>query len=216
MAALLGIVDSYAQERAKSDVYFFPSLTDNTVQFKKELDRETEETSMKDEDKCLDFPFGDRTYPELKSIVSIGSRTGLPFPYKPLERDESYGSLASAISYSREEVINHLERISDILAEVKEEFDDKENRQIFFFEVKEHLVKLWEIEFPGNKYFQQSISLLEDSLFYTKSEDLSTDQVDGFMDVIEICRKIDISIDDARICGRILRSKKIATLPILK
>ena len=216
MAALQYNIDSYVQERAKSDYYLISSLTDATMQFKKGLDVEPEETSTKIKVKGLDSPLEDRTYPELMSVVAQGSRTGLPLPEKSLEKDESYGSLASATWYSREKAIDHLKCILDLFTELKKEFGDEENRQIFFFEVKNHLSELWELEFPGNEYFLQVISLLEDSLVYTRSEDLLMEKVDGIMDVIEICRRIDISIDDARICGRILRSKKIATLPILK
>lgn len=216
MAAQISIYDTTSLKEKKSSDYIISSFTNSAWQLKKELGEESDETKRKEEVECLDFPFGNLTYPEIKSIALIGSKTGLSLQDKSLEREESYDSLASAVPYSKEEVSDHLKCISDLLTEVKKEFNDKENRQIFFFEVKEHLGNIWEIEFLGNEYFLQAVSLIEDSLFYIRSEDLSMEQVDGLMDVIEICKKIDMSIDDVRICGRILRSKKIATLPTLR
>ena len=114
-----------------------------------------------------------------------------------------------------EKIADHLKDVMELLMEVKESFDDKMDRQILFSEVKQPLGKLWNIDFPGNDYFLQAVSLLEDALVYTKSEDLSEEQVDGLLQVVGICRKLDLSMDDVRRCGRILRSRKIATLPIL-
>ena len=115
----------------------------------------------------------------------------------------------------RTNIADHLKDVTELLVGVKEFFKDEMDRQILFFEVKEHLGKLWDINFPRNDYFLQAVSLLEDSLAYTKSEDLSREQVDGLLEVVGICRKLDLSIDDVRRCGRILRSRKIATLPAL-
>ena len=126
-------------------------------------------------------------------------------------RDELYSSLTFAVVSARE----HLESAIELLVELKESFDDGMTRQILFFQVKEHLAKLWEIDFPKDNYFLQAVSLLEDSLAYTKSEDLSMEQLEGLLEVIAICQKIDLSIDDVRRCGRMLRSRKIATLPTL-
>ena len=114
-----------------------------------------------------------------------------------------------------EKIVDHLKDMTELLIGVKESFEDEMDRQIFFSEVKQLLSKLWKIDFPGNDYFLQAVSLLEDSLVYTKSEDLSEEQVDGLLQVLGICAKLDLSMDDVRRCGRILRSRQIATLPIL-
>ena len=114
-----------------------------------------------------------------------------------------------------EKIADYLEDVTELLMGVKESFEDEMDWQILFSEVKQHLSKLWEIDFPRKDYFLQAVSLLEDALAYTKSEDLSEEQVDGLLQVVGICRTLDLSMDDVRRCGRILRSRKIASLPIL-
>jgi len=166
------------------------------------------------------FLFQGLTYIRLESTIFGESLRGTAFfPVKasPVEVswDKAYGSPAAEVAYAKEEVISYLESIRHLLTEVKRSFEDEMDRQILFFEVKEHLKKLWEIDLPKNDYFLQAVSLLEDSLIYTKSEDLLEEQVDALLEVVEICGKIELSLNDVRRCGKILRSKGIATLPSL-
>lgn len=216
MAAFSKIFNTTGEIGMKNDTDVISSLTVADWPSKKELDKESEEISRKPETGRLSLLSLDLTYSEVKSIPVRDSETDFHLPALPSQMDESYGSLSSALSYARENAVAHLESITEMIAELKESFDDEMSRQILFFQIKEHLSKLWEIDLPKNDYLLQAVSLLEDSLAYIKSEDLSKEQIEGLWDVVEICKKIELSIDDTRRCGKILRSRKIATLPTLR
>jgi len=213
MAALPNISDTTAQAGIKSETDVNSFLT--AWRLEREAHEESEETLKKTEASRLSLWSWDLTYPELKSTAVRGHETNFFLPVILSARDESYGSVASETVYARGEAVAHLESIMELLTEIKESFEDEMDRQILFFKVKEHLGKLWEIDFRDNNYLLQAVSLLEDSLVYTKSENLSMEQVDGLLEVVQICKKLDLSIDDVRRCGKILRGRKIATLPIL-
>ncbi len=216
MAALLDTIDTTTQRDGKREAGAISSLTVTTWQLETEVDKGLRETSQKPEVSRLGPLASDLTYPEQESMAVRDPQTPMLPPVTALVRDESFDSLVSSIAtYAREEVLAHLESVTKLLTGVKESFEDEMDRQILFFEVKEHLGKLWEIDFPRNDYFLQAVSLLEDSLAYTKSEDLSKEQVEGLLEVVEICKRVDLSINDVRRCGRILRNRRIATVPTL-
>jgi hypothetical protein len=215
MAALLDFLDTTAEDGVESKTYLIPSLTASDLNFKKEIDEESEGSSKKTKSGYLGYLSLDLTYQELKSMAVRGSETSFYLPTVSTIRDESYGSTVTATAYIRQEAVAYLENVADLLKELKGSYDDKMSRQIIFFQIKDHLSKFWKIDLPKNDYFLQAVSLLEDSLAYIKSEDLSNDQVEGLLEVVEICKKIELSIDDARRCGKVLRNRKITTLPTL-
>ena len=213
---MLDAIDTTNQRDGKREADVISSLTVTRWQLETEVDSGLRETSQKAEVSRLGPLASDLTYPEQESIAVRDLQTPMLPPVISLVRDESYGSLGSLMAANtREELLSHLEIIMKLLAEIKESFEDKMDRQILFFQVKEHLGNLWKIKFPRNEYFLQAVSLLEDSLAYSKSEDLSREQIDGLLEVVEICKKIDLSINDVRRCGMILRNRRITTVPTL-
>lgn len=191
MAALLDYFDTTAEDGVKSKTYVISSLAASDLHLKKEIDEESEGSSKKTKIGYLGYLSLDLTYPELKSMAVRVSETGFYLPTVPTIRDESYGSTATATVYIRQEALVYLENVADLLKELKESYEDKMSRQILFFQIKDQLSKLWKIDLPKNDYFLQAVSLVEDSLAYIKSEDLSKEQVDGLLEVVEICKKIE-------------------------
>ena len=201
-------------EEGEADV--IASRAAATQRFQIEAEEDRKEAPGRTETRRIYFLPRDLTFQDMELSIVRGPWTGLIWPRVSSEKVDSYGSPATALAYSREKIADHLKDVTELLIAVKESFEDEMDRQILFFEVKEHLGKLWEIDFPGNDYFLQAVSLLEDSLVYNKSEDLVEDQIEGLLEVVGICNKIDLSIDDVRRCVRIMRSRRIATLPDLR
>lgn len=105
-------------------------------------------------------------------------------------------------------VLNHL------LSEVKTNFEDKIYRQIFFFNFKEALNKLWELsKNMENENFKEGISLLEDAVSNLKSEQVELNQLDALERVLKMMSKADLTDDNLITCDRILFEAEIYTIP---
>lgn len=105
-----------------------------------------------------------------------------------------------------------LEVLNRLLSEVRNNFEDKVYRQIFFFNFKETLNKLWDIS-GMEKNFREGISLLEDAVLHLKAEHIKIHQIDALEKALSILSKIDMTDDDLRTCDRILFEAEMYTIP---
>jgi predicted DNA-binding antitoxin AbrB/MazE fold protein len=105
-----------------------------------------------------------------------------------------------------------LEILNRLLSEVRKNFEDRVYRQIFFFNFKETLSKLWELSCM-EKNFREGISLLEDAVLHLKSEHMEMHQIDALEEALNILSKIDMTDDDLRMCDRILFEAEMYTIP---
>lgn len=105
-----------------------------------------------------------------------------------------------------------LEMLNRLLSEVRNNFEDRVYRQIFFFNFKETLNKLWDLSCM-EKNFREGISLLEDAVLHLKSEHMEMHQIDALEEALNILSKIDMTDDDLRMCDRILFEAEMYTIP---
>ena len=105
-----------------------------------------------------------------------------------------------------------LDVLNRLLSEVRNNFEDKVYRQIFFFNFKETLNTLWDIS-PLEENFREGISLLEDAVLHAKSEHIKIHQIEALEKALSILSKIDITDDDLRMCDRILFEAEMYTIP---
>ena len=105
-----------------------------------------------------------------------------------------------------------LEVLNRLLSEVKNNFEDKVYRQIFFFNFKETLNKLWDLS-SMEKNFREGISLLEDAVLHIKSEHIEVHQIDAPEKALNILSKVDMTDDDLRTCDRTLFEAEMYTIP---
>lgn len=109
------------------------------------------------------------------------------------ERSESTSQSNSdelAVSQKLFAIYETIEKIERLLEELKQNFDDLRERQLLFHRIKKIVAGIWEVDFPNDKNFLMMISLFEDAINYSRSEELTPQRLEALFYFIAACKKV--------------------------
>lgn len=106
-----------------------------------------------------------------------------------------------------------LDRMEKILKIAIEDFADEINRQNFFIGFKSQVNALWKTCEDEDSYFAVILSLLDDTLHLSKSNNVTLSQLNALLKVVNIMRNIELKPEDLIRCETILRDSGLKTVP---